>query len=418
MKNLITKNVLDKYQFYLLCVVVVTFSTPMILNNIAIIGLLIVSIFKLKYYRRKFNMIEVIFVLLFLLGVVSIFFAADKIATLKSLEKSLVFLAFPLIFSSIKLTKKQLEKILILFALSTLIILSFAFILAIYNVVINGSVNIFNPENLVLENLLRYHRLSNTVGFHPTYLSIYTAFSIIILGSYLSQNFQIINNKLGILLIGSLIILTCGLYALNTFSVIFAVFLFLILVILFHSRRVNLIFLTVLASFGVMLIFYSKSRNNVDVNKLVNYEFYEPTTSVKWNSVNSRLALWDCAVEVITENAPFGTGKGNGRKSLVAKYENKGFVLGIERQYTSHNMFLTFGIELGFLGIILFLILIIQLFKISIKSKALILLGLTVLLCTVSLTEEVLELNKGIVFFSFFSLILSTNSKFPIFYEK
>lgn len=418
MKNLMTRNVLDRFQFYLLCVVVVTFSAPMILNNIAIIGLLTLSIFKLKYYRRKFNKTEVIFVLMFLLSVVSIFFATDKSATLKSIEKSLVFLVFPLIFSSIKLTKKQLEKILILFALSTLTIVSIAFIMAVSNAFINGSIYKFNPENLVLENLLRYHRLSNTVGFHPTYLSIYTAFSMIILGCYLSRNFQFIKKKKRIFLFGSLVILTCVLYALNTFSVIFAIFLFLILVILFLSRGVNLIFLAVLASFGVLLIFYSKSRNNMDVDKLINYEYYEPTTSVKWNSVNSRLALWDCAIEVIKENAPFGTGKGNGRESLINKYENKGFVLGVERQYTSHNMYLTYGIELGFLGIILFLILIIQLFKISIISNSIILLGLTVLLSTVSLTEEVLELNKGIVFFSFFSLILSTNPKFPLFYEK
>ncbi|WP_417359543.1 O-antigen ligase family protein [Galbibacter sp.] len=417
MKSGKTREALNKLQFYLFCCVVVTLLGPMLLNNIVIILLLFVSFVKLLNQKVKYNIIQAVLTLLFAIGIVSVLYSESVSTTLKGVEKSLSLLIFPLIFSTSKLTKKQLEKILLVFAISTLFTIIIAIIISIFNTYINGSIYKFNPNNLVIENLFRYHKLSENVNFHPTYLSIYTAFAMIIFGTVLLRNYQVVNSKLRLFSFIALVILGIALFALNTFSVIFSACIFLFLLFWMYSKGAKMVLLSIILLIGTCFIFYSKARNSINIGEIVQFSYEDSVTSTNWNSVNSRLALWSCSLEVVKENLPFGVGKGNSREYLLDKYQEKGFVLGSQRQYTSHNMYLTYAMEFGVLGLLLFIILILLLFLNSIRNKSILLLGISTLFAVSSLTEEVFELNKGIVFFSFFCVILTINSKFELFYE-
>ena len=114
-----------------------------------------------------------------------------------------------------------------------------------------------------------------------------------------------------------------------------------------------------------------------------------------WNGMNTRLAIWSCAGELISTSPLLGTGVGDVGKDLMNSYKAKNFHLAIGRSYNSHNQYLDYMLGGGicaFLGLLIFLMY--PLF-IGIRGKDILLLGLSIVLMFSSLTENILSREMG-----------------------
>ncbi|XLS29272.1 O-antigen ligase family protein [Flavobacteriaceae bacterium M23B6Z8] len=402
-------SAIHAHQWFLLIVAITTLM-PMSINNLAIMFLLVYSFFKLNKEQLSWSTPQILFLFLFLSAVVTLIYAQDLMKGVKSLEKILNFLLFPLIFATVKITKKDIKKILLSFALVTFLGLMIAYIISLKNTLQNGSIYIFNPKNLVIENVFKYHRLSSNIGLHPTYLSSYTLFSLVIIAHYYLKE-EFLNTKKRFYCFILILYFGVSLYLLNSFAVLVSAILLVPVYFLFHQKikKVYLILIAIPLLILASKVLFSKTRNFT--NK-ISYEYTDTPRSSNWNSINSRLAKWSCTLEVIEDYFPFGIGKGNGREALIEKYEEKGFELGYINKYTAHNMYLTFMMETGILGLLLFIILIGYLIILSIRKKSFLLISIAILLAITSITEDVLERNKGIVFYSFFILLITANLKY------
>ncbi|GHC44486.1 hypothetical protein GCM10008083_03790 [Ulvibacter litoralis] len=153
-------------------------------------------------------------------------------------------------------------------------------------------------------------------------------------------------------------------------------------------------------------IFYQKAK--VFDGEVFNYSIEEDVHSRNWNSLNIRLAKWECALEVFKENnILIGSGVGCTQDKLDEMYQKKNFTIGINKRFNTHNQYLHYLVTLGILGVLAYLIFLIAGLYKSLTTNDFLLFAIIAMITICSVTENIFGLNKGIVFFtSIYYLIL------------
>ena len=128
------------------------------------------------------------------------------------------------------------------------------------------------------------------------------------------------------------------------------------------------------------------------------------TTVSHTSSTQVRLVTWDAAWKVWMNN-PFGSGTGDTQSKLNAVYLQKNESYAAERHFNAHNQFLQIAAELGWLGLValtLCLLGIVRMWRQEFTS------AVFIAICVLNfLFESFLEVQAGIVFFSFWTLVYS-----------
>jgi len=75
----------------------------------------------------------------------------------------------------------------------------------------------------------------------------------------------------------------------------------------------------------------------------------------KWNSTNTRTALWQCGMEIWKKNFLFGTGLGDRKQTLKEKYTEKHFWYAIDTEKNLHNQYLDIAVSMGLTGLFIFI---------------------------------------------------------------
>ncbi|MBC7423140.1 MAG: O-antigen ligase family protein, partial [Ferruginibacter sp.] len=76
-------------------------------------------------------------------------------------------------------------------------------------------------------------------------------------------------------------------------------------------------------------------------------------TPDQWNGANIRIAVWECAWQVIKANMVFGTGLGDKGDELKKAYLKKEFTFGYTTNRNTHNNYIDVWMSLGLVGFIL-----------------------------------------------------------------
>ena len=76
----------------------------------------------------------------------------------------------------------------------------------------------------------------------------------------------------------------------------------------------------------------------------------------KWNSSNTRAAIWTCAMEVWRTQPLFGTGVGDKKDDLKRKFEEKKFWFALHTNKNTHNQYLDVLMSLGLTGLLIFIL--------------------------------------------------------------
>jgi O-antigen ligase len=393
----------EHLQFYSFGLVILTLPLPMILNNIAIFLFIFFSLFRIKQIKLSKKFLLVFFPGIFILSLLSLLYTCDVFRGLKHIEKIVVFIVFYLFLPSMVIDNKKMKTLLLLFANLTLIVLLYCMAVALYNIISADSYFIYNPETFVNEQYLRYHRLADAIDFHAIYLSIYLAFSASIFIHYFS-GFSKKSKKITIF---KLVILAAGMYLLNSFAVL-AAFVIIVLSALFFfnhgiSKFKKISILILILSLPTA-IFINKAK--AFDTSFLKYNIEEGQHSGTWNSLNIRLAKWECAVEAAKDRPFTGQGVGCVQIKLNEVYKYKEFEIGHSKGYSTHNQYLHYLVELGIPGGIIFLTFITMSFYHSIREKSFLMFSLITLLALCSITENVLTLNKGIIFFTAFYYLI------------
>lgn len=333
---------------------------------------------------------------LFFVTVAAIIFSNYKPDGFKDINHQFGILLFPVFLSltNLDINKYKLP-LLEIFGLTCTIAILYLFVYAI------RIMHYFHlPYSSLAGNTFLNQNFSAPIGLHATYLSMYATLSISIF-LYLAFSKKHFKNYVYIFCIG---ILLAGLVQLSSRSVIISagvIAFFPVPFLLVHGRKKLLYFITSLAIFllAVLVITQISSLKKRYINDLENdlSDYTNPG-----DQSESRMLRWGLEWQLIQQSPLIGYGSGAEINILKDKYFENKFYKPYLVELNAHSQYLSFLLKAGIPGLLLFLYVLYSGFAEALKRKDFIFLSFMIILCVVSVSENILDLNKGVFFYAFF----------------
>ena len=117
---------------------------------------------------------------------------------------------------------------------------------------------------------------------------------------------------------------------------------------------------------------------------------------------NWRRERWKVSFELIRRAPIAGQGSGSEIPLLKQKYFEKKMFSSYLNELNAHNQYLSFLINSGIIGLLVFLATLGWGYRKAIKRNDLLLLSFLVIITAIGFSEDLLDVNKGIFFYAFF----------------
>lgn len=405
MKNifLINDTVENKISYYHLALFLLVLPYDFFYSELVLIsfGLHTFIHVKKQDFKNILNKPVLVLISLYLLNLVAILYSPDKQEGINLAVRQLALLLFPLLFvlSHLDFAKFRMPLVCV-FGFSCTITVLYLYFDALKTIFIFQ----LPVSSLFTVNFMN-HNFSLPVGIHATYLSVYIAFSIIAF-LWLLLNGQPVRQK-WIYIIASLI-LFAGLIQLSSRAAFIA---FLIVVngafplLLFRGRkRLRFFLATSVISAAVLILIYSVDSFKTRYVSELKTDLTDKVKIIE--NTEPRLARWEAILELIKQSPFIGYGNGAETTLLKEKYFSKGLYISYLNEFNTHNQYLAVILKTGIIGLLFFLFIIYFGYASAIRSKDLLLLSFMIIITVVSISENLLDLNKGIFFYGFFFSLL------------
>lgn len=238
------------------------------------------------------------------------------------------------------------------------------------------------------------------IDMHATFFSLQIVVALVYVISVLIKE-QGLANRILCSLVG--LMLLAGIIQLSSKSVFAALFLTiniaLPLFLLKGARRMRFIAIATSSTIIVIcLLFSSRTFRDRYMTQLS-----EDFSTLKTNQrVEPRILRWSLAAELIEKSPVIGYGAGSEIPLLQDKYFPKKYYTSYLHRLNAHNEYMSFMIKSGIWGLTVYILTLIYGFRIAIRKKDIVFFGFMMLLAVVSLSENILDADKGVMFYSFF----------------
>jgi O-antigen ligase len=404
-KNKIS-NINEETVYTWLCLgIVYTMLFWTYLNSILSI---ILVIFWLVRSKKKFDLatrqtkLMLLFASLYIVGLVGMLYTDNTENGVFSLQKQSPLLFFPLVFGTTDLLSRGfLKKITTHF----LIAVGLACAAGLFY----GAVNFIKTGNLIMltgSNLPVFH------GFYPGIMGLYCLLGLIIIFYRWSDCGKI----------SSILWILAGLLTMFIFllSIRLIIFCWMLLVLYFLGSRVHkmqyklllllsLAAVIVISGFTIPTLkkqwheFTDFSRQNTIVLDK------DSSMGKSWGGKAIRIAIWRCSAGILRNHWMTGVGTGDIQDSLQQAYENRKFYFASRyNRYNAHNQYLQVTLGYGISGLLLLLLcIVVPLYRYKEKFSSRIYMMFLLLFVIIGFSESILEVNKGIIWYSFFNSIFA-----------
>ena len=256
------------------------------------------------------------------------------------------------------------------------------------------------PLTAIFKRAFINQNFTSPIGLHATYFSMYVLLSVCI---FLLLFFRSITFKNKNYILYSLILLV-GLVQLSsraTFIAALIIIVFIVPFFLLQGKKRIIFFLGALSISAVVFIIITqvttlKKRYIYDLENDLS-EYRDPG-----DLTESRMARWNLEWQLIQESPFVGYGTGSEEFVLKDKYFKNKFYRSYLLGLNAHNQFLSFLLNTGLIGLLLYLYIFYYGFRKAIKRKDFLLLSFLIILFIVSLSENILDVSKGVLFYAFF----------------
>lgn len=230
------------------------------------------------------------------------------------------------------------------------------------------------------------------INTHPIYASIFFGIGILFLLSLFKKIKRPVFIPIFILLTLSISILSSKMVII---SLLIIIMIYLFVSITNIKYRLLSISLVLLISF--LSIIYVPNLN-YRFNELFKSTTYQNID--KYNSTSIRNEINLCSFELLKKSWQFGYGIGDVQDELNNCYALKSDIL-LQKQYNTHNQYLSIWLGTGILGLISFLYMLFFNFKLAIKHNDILFLSILIFFSINLLTENLLERQSGVILFAF-----------------
>lgn len=368
---------------------------------------------KEKVFNFRSNTIALLPLLLYLLYCLGMLYTENIRFGLKDLETKLSLLFFPLIFASKPALKKEdLHKILFYFTLGCGLAAIICFGHSIYlyydeiRQVQAGTLHdTYTNVNFFFSSQLSYF-------MHPSYFAMYLSLAI---GSMLYRitNLNLPQIKTLLLILYSIAFTISIFYLSSKMGIITTVIIWL------------LFFLHLIITYkwfwqGALLIIAlgTATYYTIKSSEILSFKFKDAISAMEAEPGDSslessavRITIWRTSKELIAKMPFIGFGTGDIHTELGKMYLKNGLQMHYEKKLNPHNQFFQTAITIGWTGLSTLLLSILLPAIFAYKNKNYIYLIFALLILLNALVESVLEIQVGVVFFSFFNSIITNASE-------
>ena len=264
----------------------------------------------------------------------------------------------------------------------------------------------FNPDASMTWMNFSYATLSSGIGIHPTYFGLYLSLCLMIL-IYLSDRDHVTSaeRRIAPYLFCYLLVFIFFLSSRITIIAAAAISMTALVVVARHRKWSFVLARQAFAVAAFALIVYS--------NPVSRYRGLQEPTAASTDKVAHATTSIDIRLSLLrlshragpSVNPWIGAGTGSGVDVIRSAGAEHG-ITNVLDTYDPHNQFIYTFFELGSLGLLVLLAaLFIPLYH-AWKRRLYLYLGLALVFIAVCLTESALELQKGIVLFTFFGSLL------------
>jgi len=411
MKNLfcINDTLANKISYYHLMCFLIALPFDTFYGDVVLISFCIHTVLHIRkdWLLSLINKEFLLLIFLYVLTAIGFLYSHYKEDALSLLTRQLAIILFPILFllNEIDIKKYKFQLIKIFGITCTSVILFFyadAFCVIHYFHLPLSS--LFNKEFI-------NHNFSHVLDLHATYISMYAAFSMsAFIYFFLTEKpliKKIIYSICIFILLAGLIQLSSRAVILATLIIIFIAFPFILLQ---GKKRIQFILVS-LALFVVS--FWIMSSTNSFKDRFTDQLKDDLTQPSATNRLTEpRLVRWQAEVELIKQSPVIGYGTGAEIEVLKNKYFEKKLYLSYLSEFNAHSQYLSFLLNLGMIGCGLFIFILCYGFYWAIKEKDILLISFLVIIAVTAISEDILNLNKGIFFYGFFiSLLLLFQDK-------
>ena len=139
---------------------------------------------------------------------------------------------------------------------------------------------------------------------------------------------------------------------------------------------------------------------------LYEIEFAKKNTNVNNQTMNQRLVFWKVGKEILFSNPFFGYGPGGVKKEYKKYYSNNQTILKKDNQLLAHNQFITQFINLGAIGGLIWVFLLIYCFLMVNKELCCLFVPYAILMFFMFMSDDMLEVQAGVTIFSLFGTMM------------
>jgi len=347
-----------------------------------------------------------LFASLYILAIIGSFYSANTNEAMFRLQQKSALALYPLVFgTAVAFTSAAYHRILISFVWFTLAGCLFCLGFGLMNFILTGS-----PEKLYGYQMVVLKDMS------PFMLGLYCLLSVIYLLTAIYKGAFTGGRQRNIYVL-VLLFLSLYLFALGNRNVLFS---WSLVIVFFFLRRMakgyfRVISITVLlALFAAAVVFNPSLKHQVqdltDFSKSNTIQLdADKSLGRDWGGKALRLAIWQCSFDIIKVHWTTGVGTGDVQDSLQAAYERRQFYFASRyNTYNAHNQFLQETLAYGIAGFLLFAAcLLLPLFWYPAKPEKQLYVLFLLSFIIICLTESILEISKGIVFYSLFNSIFA-----------
>jgi O-antigen ligase len=388
----------NKISYYHLMLFMVSLPFDRFYSHLILISFAVHTLIQLN--RKKMRPVLTISNLLlqsvFFVTLLSTIYTINRPEAFNEWGKQITILLFPILFCLTTLDiKKYRPQLLMVFSLVCTATIAYLYLTAFL------TIRYYHlPYSAIISSAFTNHNFSEPIDIHATFFSLQIAIALVYMITVLLKERS---NYYRLFYVVCCLILSAGLIQLSSKSIFIALFLVINLAIPYFvlQGKPRLRFILAASAVSVLIIAGIFTFSNLKERYIHDLQYDLALTS-KDEALDSRLDRWKTTTELVAQSPVIGYGAGSELGLLHESFFAKKYYSSFLNNLNSHNQYLSFLLKSGIIGLLVYLGALAFGFKQALQRRDLLFFTCMLLVVFVSLSENLLDVDKGIIFYAFF----------------
>jgi O-antigen ligase len=349
-----------------------------------------------KDIKLVFTLNNLLLQSVFFVTLLSTIYTINRPQAFNELGRHISILLFPILFClTLFDIRKYRSQLLLAFSLICTATIGYLYLDALH------TIRFYHlPYKTIATSAFTNHNFSDPINVHATFFSLQVAIALIYLLSVLLKEQSNYYRVFYGICIG---ILSAGLIQLSSKSVCVPLFFIVNLAVPYFllQGKSRFRFIGIAASLSVLVIAAIFTLGILKMRYIADFKYDLRLTS-KDNRFDSRLDRWSTAINLIKRKPIIGYGAGSELGLLHESFFARKYYNSFINNLNAHNQYLSFLIKSGIIGLLVYLATLWFGFKQALQRKDLLFFTFMLLIVSVSFSENLLDVDKGIIFYAFF----------------